>query len=87
MERSVKHCSWCSKELNTKVVGDKVVCAYCGFKVRTLPKPVVVAKEQPKPLLVMPVEIPEVQERPKWPLYVAIGLGVIIVVLLVRFFS
>jgi len=86
MERSVKHCSWCSKELNTKVIGDKVVCAYCGFKVRTLPKPVIVEQVQPKPLLVTPVEIPEVQERPKWPLYVAICLGVVIVVILVRWF-
>ena len=86
MENSVKKCSWCSKELVTKTIGDRVVCAYCGFKIRTLPKPAPAVKPEPKSLIITPVEIPEVNEKPKWPLYVAIALGVVIVVILVKWF-
>lgn len=83
---SVKRCPWCSRELVLKIVGDKAVCAYCGFKIRTIPKPPEPVKEEPKPLLLTPVEIPEVKERPKWLLWVAIALGAVAVILIVRWF-
>lgn len=86
MTDRVKKCPWCSRELTTKVIVDKEVCAFCGYKIRTLPQRPVQIKEEPKPLMVTPVEIPVVNEKPIWPMYVAIGLGVVIVFLLVKWF-
>ena len=86
MTESVKKCPWCSRELVLKVVGDKAVCAFCGFKIKSLPPRPQVVKEEAKPLMITPVDIPEVREKPKWPLWVAVALGIVIVVLLVKWF-
>lgn len=85
------NCPWCGKALELKYydTGSSIrhVCSRCGFKIKELPKPVLV-KVQPKPEIVeiKQAEIPVVKQTPAWPFILGAGILIIIIIILVKAF-